>query len=328
MGRRLLVFWVSRRLLQWLFLVVCVLLTIWLVIYWWSRLSQPALEPSAATLSGKIVVIDPGHGGYDPGAVAADGTMEKDVVLQIAYHLQRLLNRAAVYTILTRETDDDLSSQKDSRLVSRKRQDLQRRVEIANQARADLFISIHCNSFPQSIWSGAQTFFYPGREKSKKLAVAIQAELVRRLGPNRRRANAGEYRVLKDTIMPAVVVEAGFLSNPREARLLARKDYQKKLAVAIYHGIVRYLLEAENREKVIPFAFMLQEWQRWCQPGWERWLVTRADSVAWMICCLPMWRKLCTSNVWAARSEVMVVQVAQTEVCFLCQNGTGKDRFY
>ena len=117
-----------------------------------------------------------------------------------------------------------------------KRQDLIERAEIANRSQADIFVSIHCNSFPQSIWSGAQTFYYPGREESRILAVAIQTELVRRLGPNRRQANTGDYRVLKEAKMPAVVVEAGFLSNPQEGRLLADADYQKRVADAIFWG--------------------------------------------------------------------------------------------
>lgn len=191
-------------------------------------------------VSGRLVVIDPGHGGPDPGAVATDGTLEKDIVLNIAKYLQSLLNQAAVYTILTREGDDSPRLGPGRNFLSRKRQDLMERAGMANQARADLFISIHCNSFPQSIWSGAQTFYYPGQDESKKLAIAVQAELIKRLGPNRRQANAGDYRVLKDTHMPAVVVEVGFLSNPREARLLADPSYQRKVAEAIYWGIIRY----------------------------------------------------------------------------------------
>lgn len=196
--------------------------------------------PLRERVSGRLVVIDPGHGGYDPGAVAANGTLEKDVVLSIARRLERLLNQAAIYTLLTRTEDKSVQPPTPDKSTSRKRQDLMARVEIANEAQADLFISIHCNSFPQSIWSGAQTFYFPNQNESKRLAVAIQSELVRRLGPNRRQANAGDYRVLKDTKMPAVVVEVGFLSNPREARLLADPAYQERVGTAIYYGILRY----------------------------------------------------------------------------------------
>lgn len=200
-------------------------------------------------VSGSVVVIDPGHGGDDPGAVAADGVLEKDIVLNIAKHLQGLLNQSAVYTILTRDADDSMGTHDGRSFLSRKRQDLIERAEVANRARANLFVSIHCNSFPQSIWSGAQTFYYPGQEESRRLAVAIQTELVLRLGPNRRQANAGDYRVLKEAQMPAVVVEVGFLSNPREARLLADPGYQKKVAEAIYWGIVRYYRTLDTLQK-------------------------------------------------------------------------------
>ncbi len=201
---------------------------------------QPVSGVLRERISGRLVVIDPGHGGYDPGAVSADGTLEKDVVLSIAKHLGRLLNQASIYTLFTREGDNSVQLAPGGNLLSRKRQDLMGRVNLANKAEADLFISIHCNSFPQSIWSGAQTFYYSGQHESKQLAVAIQSELVKRLGPNRRQANAGDYRVLKDTRMPAVMVEVGFLSNPKEARLLADPNYQEKMANAIYHGILRY----------------------------------------------------------------------------------------
>ena len=191
-------------------------------------------------ISGRLIVIDPGHGGYDPGAVSVHGALEKDIVLAIAEHLGRLLNQASIYTLFTRDGDNIKHPIPNGGLINRKRQDLIGRVDMANKAEADLFISIHCNSFPQSIWSGAQVFFYPGREESKRLAIAIQTELVKRLGPNRRQANAGDYRVLKDTRMPAVMVEVGFLSNPKEAKLLVDPTYQERVANSIYHGILRY----------------------------------------------------------------------------------------
>lgn len=205
---------------------------------WWDV--RPTSGVLRERISGRLIVIDPGHGGYDPGAVSVHGALEKDIVLAIAKHLGQLLNQASIYTLFTREEDNIAAPVPNSGLLNRKRQDLIGRVDLANKAEADLFISIHCNSFPQSVWSGAQVFFYPGREKSKRLAVAIQTELVKRLGPNRRQANAGDYRVLKDTRMPAVMVEVGFLSNPKEAEFLADPTYQERVANSIYQGILRY----------------------------------------------------------------------------------------
>lgn len=196
--------------------------------------------PASVTerVAGRVVVIDPGHGGKDPGAVAANGLLEKDVTLAVALHLERLLQRAAVHVVLTRRDDTDLA---DPQARVRKNQDLSRRVALAREAGADLFVSIHANSFPGASLSGAQTFYYPGRDDGRTLAERIQDRLVRELGPNRRQAAAADYYVLREAPVPAVVIEVGFLSHPRESELLASPAYQRRVAEAIYRGIVDYL---------------------------------------------------------------------------------------
>lgn len=195
----------------------------------------------AHVAAGLTIVIDPVHGGIDPGAVSRSGLLEKDIVLSISRELEVLLNKTAVHTVMTRRGDYDLADNTQRNLLERKRQDLQRRVEMAEDANADLYISIHANYFPASIWSGAQTFYYEGQAESQRLAEAIQTELVRALGPNKRLARPGNYRVLRDTSMPAALVEVGFLSNPQEAELLGDPRYQARVAEAIYRGILRYL---------------------------------------------------------------------------------------
>ncbi len=243
MARRVVIILITRKLRYKVICALCAIVLVGTCIALAAGRSL-VLQSVTGTLSdkvaGRLIVIDPGHGGSDPGAVGPDGVLEKDIVLSIAKSLQTRLNQAAVYTILTRSEDGWVKPAPGGSLFGSKRQDLIERAEIANRSQADLFISIHCNSFPQSIWSGAQTFYYPGRDESRRLAVAIQTELVRRLGPNRRQANAGDYRVLREAKMPAVVVEAGFLSNPREARLLADPSYQERVAEAIFWGIIRY----------------------------------------------------------------------------------------
>lgn len=191
-------------------------------------------------ISGRTIVLDAGHGGIDPGAVSAKGTLEKEITLGIANKLELLLKRAAVYVVMVRRGDYDLADSSELHLLNRKRQDLARRVFIAEEAKADLYISIHANYFPSSIWSGAQTFYYEGLVEDEQLAKAIQGELVRHLGPNHRLAKTGDFRVLRDTSMPAVLVEVGFLSNPREAELLSQEGYQNRVAEAIFSGILRY----------------------------------------------------------------------------------------
>ncbi|NMB02320.1 MAG: N-acetylmuramoyl-L-alanine amidase CwlD [Firmicutes bacterium] len=205
-----------------------------------SRVLPVSTERLYQGISGRTIVIDAGHGGIDPGAVSAKGILEKDITLQIAKKLETLLKRAAVYVVMVRHGDHDLADSSELNLLNRKRQDLARRVYIAEEAQADLYLSIHANFFPSPIWSGAQTFYYEEDSESAQLARDIQAELVRQLGPNNRVAKTGDYRVLRDPSMPAVLVEVGFLSNPSEADLLAQPDYQQRIANAIFAGLCLY----------------------------------------------------------------------------------------
>jgi len=210
-----------------------------------ARTAVRVSAPLSDAVCGKVVAIDPGHGGYDCGARGRSGLAEKDVVLDIGRHLAGLLNRAAVYTVMTRDDDDDLVRDESLGPVQRKRLDLESRVDLAARSRADLYISIHANSFPQPVWSGAQTFYHSRSGESKALAQAIQKELAAQLGPNLRRAKPGDdYFVLKHSKMPAVIVEVGFLSNPREESLLAQPDYRRRVAEAIFRGTVNYLIES------------------------------------------------------------------------------------
>lgn len=198
------------------------------------------LLPGRAVLRGKVIVIDAGHGGRDPGAKGRSGLEEKGITLEISQDLQQRFSQLGAKVIMTRENDRDLANDGDRRYATFKERDLWRRVEIANKSKADIFLSIHVNSFPQSIWSGAQTFYQEGQEESAVLARAIQDQLVSRLGPNNRKARPANYRVLRSTSMPAATVEVGFLSNPREEGLLAQGDYRKRLAEAVFLGVIDY----------------------------------------------------------------------------------------
>lgn len=202
--------------------------------------------PVTELVSGKTIFIDPGHGGRDPGCVSATGLTEKELVLDLAFRLRDLFRRSAINAELTRETDSEVWS---TGAPGWKRAELDNRINQANEAGADVFISIHANSFPESIWSGAQTFYYPGREESKALAISIQNSLVTRLGPNRRKAKAGDFWVLSKAQMPAVMVEVGFLSNPREAQLLATDEYRQQVAEAIFDGVIRYLVDRKTQRQ-------------------------------------------------------------------------------
>lgn len=205
----------------------------------------PALLPSA--IAGKTIIIDAGHGGFDPGAVGRTGLAEKTVTLDIAKRLKRYFSRVGVYVIMTREKDQDYSAMDEEGALTKKRRDLLYRVRMANESEADLLLSIHVNSFPQSIWSGAQCFYDSKVPESRRLAEAIQNSLVTRLGPNRRKAQSADYLILKATNMPSVTVEVGFISNPREEELLADPEYRERLAEAIFYGTAAYLTQEADR---------------------------------------------------------------------------------
>lgn len=211
-------------------LILAVVLGLWGA-WWWHRTA------SVMEFRGRLVVIDPGHGGKDPGAVGRAGTLEKEITLAVALQLERLLNRAGVYTQLTRRSDVDLA---DEHAFPRKAQDLRRRALLANQAGADVFVSLHANSFPSSRWSGAQTFYFPDDGEGRRLAESIQEAIRRRSPSNRRQPRPGNYRVLRETTMAAVVVELGFLSNPQEEKLLTDPQHRQALAEAVYEGILAY----------------------------------------------------------------------------------------
>ncbi len=189
-------------------------------------------------LANKIIVVDAGHGGADPGAVRGN-YIEKDITLPVSQKLADYLSQAGALIIMLREDDHDLAEDPQASIAQRKRSDLKRRVEIANQAQADLYISIHANADPSPRWSGAQTFYLPSSERSKVVAVMIQDELSRILGNTNRKAKPGSYYILSRSEMPSVIVEIGFISNPREARQLSEEEYQSKLAYAIFSGIAK-----------------------------------------------------------------------------------------
>ncbi len=226
-----------------LFLVLCTVLLVGLN----SVLAGNRVLPATSwMMAHKIVVIDPGHGGIDPGAVGYHGVKEKDIVLRVAKRLRTLLNQAGTKVIMTRETDTDLGLPGSDNLALRKREDLTKRVELANKNKAHLYLSIHVNAFPSSRWRGAQTFYQRNQPESKKLAEAVQAELIRIMGNTTRMAKAEDYFTTRNTDMAAVIIELGFISNPAEAELMTNPAYQRKLAYAIYTGLEKYYTQKKE----------------------------------------------------------------------------------
>ncbi|MBU8791079.1 N-acetylmuramoyl-L-alanine amidase CwlD [Oceanobacillus caeni] len=203
-------------------------------------------------LSGKTIVLDPGHGGPDGGAVGKDGTTEEAITLAVSKKLSTYLKEAGATVYLTREEDKDLASEESKGLSRRKAEDIRNRMNFIHNHKADFFLSIHLNALPSTRWRGAQTFYYPGKDENKHLAKMIQAEIIRNLENTNREALAKtEMYLLKHAEVPGALVEIGFLSNVDERELLKQEDYQDKMAASIYEGILRYTTEeikAEDNE--------------------------------------------------------------------------------
>lgn len=197
-------------------------------------------------LSGRIIALDPGHGGLDGGAVSKKGLEEKDVTLSIALYLRDFLQEAGALVVMTREEDKDLADEGTRGYSRRKTEDLKQRVRFVNESTADVLVGIHLNAIGSSKWYGAQTFYFPGRKESERMAHFIQAEIREKLqNTTREPQKNGTVYLLKSVDIPSVLVEVGFLSNPEEAAKLSDKEYQRQMANVIYQGLLRYYSEEE-----------------------------------------------------------------------------------
>jgi N-acetylmuramoyl-L-alanine amidase len=203
-------------------------------------------------LSGKVIYLDPGHGGRDGGADSRAGdrkVQEKEIALLVSHKLRDYLQEQGALVLMTRETDTDLADPGISGLSRRKTDDLRKRLKIINESEADLFLSIHLNAIPSPRWSGAQTFFTPHLVENKRVAKFIQEELVRNLENTNREAKIIQnIYLLKNAKKPGALVEIGFLSNPTERSYLLKDDYQEKVAASIYLGVLRYFTEEKTIE--------------------------------------------------------------------------------
>ncbi len=193
----------------------------------------------------KVIVVDPGHGGFDTGVIGKSGAMEKDISLELGRRLADNLGQAGAMVLMTREADIDLSDPGTTGLNAKKKEDLHRRVALANDNKADLYLSIHVNSFSSPERRGAQTFVHPGAAQSKKAAQLIQAELAGVLKNTDTQSLEVEHYITKQVSMPAVIVETGFITNETEEKLLQDPNYQSKVAWAIYNGVLKYFTQQD-----------------------------------------------------------------------------------
>lgn len=188
----------------------------------------------------KVIVIDPGHGGFDPGKVSSKGLKEKEINLLISEKLQEYLEQSGSYVIITRSED--------KALAEKKQDDLKQRRAITNTSNSDIMVSIHQNAFPKMGAKGAQVFYYNQSKEGKFLAKCIQDNLREFADPDNNReikANT-DYYLLRTSEIPSVIIECGFLSNKEEEAKLDTEEYQEKIAWSIYLGIIEYF---ENHDK-------------------------------------------------------------------------------
>lgn len=192
------------------------------------------------------IVIDPGHGGEDGGAVSCSGKNESGFNLQISLRLNDLLHLLGYDTVMIRSTDTSVYTSGQT-IAQKKVSDLKQRVKVVNRTQNALLLSIHQNTFPEGQYSGAQVFFckVPG---SEELAKLLQDDLVSSLNPgSARKTKQGSGIYLLDKITaPGVLVECGFLSNPQEEQMLQTPEYQKKICCVISAGVARFLASSDH----------------------------------------------------------------------------------
>ncbi|MBI59733.1 hypothetical protein CL657_00780 [bacterium] len=184
----------------------------------WSRSAR------SSSLRNKVIVLDAGHGGRDPGAVIGRRFYEKKYTLDVVHRVKNLLEKDGAYVILTRSGDHTRS--------------LSRRTRIANRNKGDLFVSVHFNSFRSSKASGSKSFYY--KKRDKRLALSIQKQFKKDLPIKSNGVKRSRFYVLRYTRMPAVLIEPLFLSNPKEKKLLSSSSFRHSLATSIFKGIKNY----------------------------------------------------------------------------------------
>lgn len=194
------------------------------------------VHASNLSLFGKVIYLDPGHGGADPGAVWGN-IYESQINLEISLKLQAELEKNGAIVYLTRYGDYDLSA---NNAMLRKRSDLSRRANIINRSGADLYLSIHLNADTSSTWQGAQVFYDQINDENQKLAEILQKQLREDLNTKREYKNIKGQYLYSRVNVPGALIEVGFISNPNERYLLRQQDYQQKVSQTITKGIINY----------------------------------------------------------------------------------------
>ena len=193
-------------------------------------------DTNSLPLFGKVIYIDAGHGGVDPGAMYKD-IMEKDINLNISKILEDKLTKLGAIVYLTRYGDYDLAV---NNTINRKRSDLSRRGNIINRSMCDLFVSIHLNAESTEVWRGAQVFYDDVNDKNEEFAKILQSNFKKVLYSKREYKLTNEMYLQKRIERPGVLIEVGFLSNANDRYLLKQESYQNKVANVIADSMIQY----------------------------------------------------------------------------------------
>jgi len=190
-------------------------------------------------LFGRVIYLDPGHGGLDPGAIYKD-LKESEINLSISKKLQVELEKLGAIVYLTRKGDYDLAV---PNTINRKRSDLSRRGNIINKSNCDLYLSIHLNAEVSSTWRGAQVFYDDVNTKNILLAKIIQEEFRKELYSRRKIKEITEMYLSKRVKVPGVLLEIGYISNPNDRYLLKQDSYQNKVSKIVVNALLKYFHE-------------------------------------------------------------------------------------
>lgn len=210
---------------------VCTFIILLICIFTINKINASKLE-----LLGKIIYLDPGHGGIDPGAIYKE-IKEAPINLNISRILEEKLTEKGAIVYMTRYDDYDLSK---PYATNHKKSDLNQRVKLINESNADLYLSIHLNAEEKESWYGAQVFYNKINNNNENLAKIFQNEFEKELNSKRKIKEINDLYLYKNVKIPGVLLEVGFLSNSNERYLLQTKKYQEKLANIIVKGIVKY----------------------------------------------------------------------------------------
>lgn len=228
-----------KQLLSAAIILLCLSVFLFLMLRSTRRIT---LETAAPVRTLPPVLIDPGHGGEDGGAVSGD-VLEKHINLAVSHDVADLLRLCGYTVSMTRDTDDALTDEGED-VRKRKYNDMKMRLDLYNATPDNVVVSIHQNKFDAAASHGAQVFYSPNHPNSAVLAEALRKSVTGMLQPDNTRtckAAGKEIFLLKNARVPAVIVECGFISNRQERELLVTDDYQKQLALAIAAGLMNYV---------------------------------------------------------------------------------------